>query len=209
MERRTRKITLDKDFKEAISALTHREKDKLLFRLLTKEPELVEKLRFELLEDGEGVEERRGALANKILQTIRRNAPHFYSPGYLLLDLRSYSGRINRHVKTTKDKYGEIYLNLLMLLEVLRLHRERVAEFSPEKARTFCEYVVKRIMKIFKLLRKQHEDVALDFREELQTLGHYFGEIDGLLRVSNHYGFDVNYLLHGQLPADDDDFWAY
>ena len=92
---------LSDELKEAIASLTHKEKDKLLFRLIAKDYALVKKLEFELLEDGETKDERRQELYEMIEAEFARY--HYYSPGYLLLLLRSISGAIGRHLKTTKD----------------------------------------------------------------------------------------------------------
>ena len=51
---------------------------------------------------------------------FHKAAKYYYSPGYLLLELRSISGRITQHVKTTKDKYGEVALNCLLLNQAFK-----------------------------------------------------------------------------------------
>ncbi|MTB52385.1 hypothetical protein [Lewinella sp. W8] len=209
MPRRSRRISLDKEFKAAISDLTHQEKDKLLFRLLAKEPELVEKLRFEIMEESDSLDDRREALEQRILRKLRDEAEDFYSPGYLLMDLRALSGDINRHVKATKDKYGEIALNLTMLNEALALHGQRIMDASWGKAYTLCEYIVKRVIKIYKLLRQQHPDLVLDFGADLRALGQRIGRVDHLMRICIQLGLDVNFLLQERLPPDEDDFWTY
>ena len=45
------RVKLTDDLKKAISGLSHKEKDKLLFRLIAKEPILAEQLVFKLLEE--------------------------------------------------------------------------------------------------------------------------------------------------------------
>lgn len=192
---------LTPEFKKAISQITSNEKDKLLFRLLAKESALVEKLTFQLLENGSSTEERRDEVSETILNKLEKYQAHFYSPGYLLLQIRSLSAEITRHVKTTKDKYGEVQLNLLMLNKTLELFNEKVIPFRPDRSRTFNEYVVKRTLKIYVLLGKLHEDYLVDFKEDLQKLGKAIGSNDPMMRVAIQNMLDVNWLLKGILPG--------
>jgi hypothetical protein len=195
-----RRIKLSKELKDALSELPDQEKDKLIFRLLPANPDLAKKLAFELLEGGDTKGERRRELAEEIELVLKRSTANYYSPGYLLLDLRACSGAISRHVKTTKDKYGEIELNLLVLNAGLMPVREKIAAASPAKARTLSNHVVKRALKIYQLLSKQHPDIVLDFKSDLQELGANISAIDTFMRVAIREGLDVNWLLKGILP---------
>ena len=126
------RIKLTEDLKKAISGLSHQEKDKLLFRLIAKEPILAQQLVFKLLEDGASMEERREDLAKYIEKYLEDYQDYYYSPGYLLLELRSLSAKITNHIKTTRDKYGEIALNLLMLNKALSLYGSKIRNVLPE-----------------------------------------------------------------------------
>ena len=194
------RVKLTKEFKKAIAQMPSNEKDKLLFRLLAKEPALVEKLTFQLLEDGESAEDRRDEIKQMIEEHLEKYQTYFYTPGYLQMELRALSGEINRHVKTTKDKYGEVALNLFMLNKVMELYNEKVMKFDSQKSRTFNEYVVKRTLKIYALLKKLHEDYIADFKEDLQQLGRDIGRNDTMMRIAIHNMLDVNWLLKGILP---------
>ena len=194
------RIKLTVEFKKSVSQMASAEKDKLLFRLLAKESALVEKLTFQLLENGNSTEERRDEVSEIILHNLERYQARFYSPGYLLLQIRSLSAEITRHVKTTKDKYGEVQLNLFMLNKTLELYNEKVISFEPNRSRTFNEYVVKRTLKIYTLLGKLHEDYLIDFKEDLQKLGKAIGSNDSMMRIAIYNMLDVNWLLKGILP---------
>ena len=194
------RIKLTSEFKKAVEEMPPNEKNKLLFRLLAKEPALVEKLSFQLLEDGSSTEERRDELRYSIKNHLEKYETYFYTPGYLQLELRALSGEITRHVKTTKDKYGEIQLNLFMLNKAMELYNDKVMVFHPEKCRTFNEYVVKRTLKIYALMKKLHEDYVTDFKEDLQKLGIEIGRNDSMMRVAIYNMLDVNWLLKGILP---------
>ncbi len=188
---------LSDELKEAISLLSNKEKDKLLFRLIAKDSALVEKLTFELLEDAASKDDRR----EEIYQMIDNgfNKYRYYSPGYLLLVLRSLSGDINRHVKTTKDKYGEIQLNLLMLNKSLGLFGEKIRRAPSHKSRTFNSYVVKRAIKLVGLLGKLHEDYLLDFQDDIQKLGQYMDEQPYMKLLADELGLDIEMLKRGEV----------
>lgn len=194
------RIKLSDELKEAIALLPPKEKDKLLFRLIAKEPDLVAQLEFKLLEEGETLEERRKFVYNWIGRTIQQLKYHFYSPGYLLLDLRAISGEINRHVKTTKDKYGEIELNFCMLNLSLELFGDEIKTFSFRGSKTFNEYVVKRAIKLLKLLSKMHEDMVLDFQSDMKALGRHIQKSPHMLDIAQQLDLDVTYLLDGEIP---------
>lgn len=194
------RIKLSSELKKAISLMPSQEKDKMLYRLIAKEPDLVNKLIFQLLESGDSIEDRRDEIKELINEHLTRYKSHFYTPGYLQMNLRSLSGEINRHLKTTKDKYGEVALNLFMLNKVMELYNEEVMRFDSQKSRTFNEYIVKRTLKIYALLSKLHEDYVADFKTDLQQLGEKIGENDNMMRVAIQNMLDVNWLLKGILP---------
>ncbi len=192
------RIKLSNELKEAIAGLTHKEKDKLLFRLIAKDQALVNKLIFDLLEAGETKDIRRQELYEMIEQKFAHY--RYYSPGYLLLLLRNLSGDINRHLKTTKDKYGEIQLNFLMLNKSFELFGDQIRQASPRQQHTFAVYVVKRALKLLKLLGKMHEDYLLDFQDDMKKLGHYIGDQPYVMKIAIYNMLDVNWLVQGRLP---------
>jgi hypothetical protein len=157
---------LSPELKKALKNLKPDEKDKLLFRLLPKNPDLVSRLEFELLESGETMEQRRDELAGQIRELMDQEP---YSPGYLMMDMRGLSGEITRHVKTTKDKYGDVSLNLLLLLETLEKHRDFIRK-NLRKAGTFLEYVLKRAVTVAEKAQKLHPDLHVEFEDDLNRL---------------------------------------
>ena len=197
------RVKLELDLKKAISGLSHKEKDKLLYRLIAKDPALVARLNFELIETPAGVtkEERREEVAKELLHSLEINQSQYYSPGYLLLDLRHLSGEINRHVRTTKDKYGDIYLNFLMLNTAFRLHGHQLRTATYHSARTFNDYVIKRALRLLKQLSKLHEDHVLDFEEAMKALGNHIGSSDSSMKAAIFHGLDVNWFLRGEVPS--------
>jgi hypothetical protein len=195
------RVTLSPELKKAISELPGKEKDKLLFRLIAKEEALAAQLEFKLLEGGDTTEVRREAVRHDIDRYLLAASAHFHSPGYLLLDLRSISGVITRHVKTTRDKYGEIFLNLFMLNRTFELLSVPLSRFPAHRAYTFNDYVVKRALKLLTLAGTLHEDYHLDFKADFQRLGQAFRNGKTIGEAAARHGLDINWLLSGAVPG--------
>lgn len=189
------RIKLTDDLKKAISGLSSVQKDKLLFRLIAGNPTLAHKLIFELLEGGNTKDDRRAEVAAEISSTLAEHEQHYHSPGILLLHLRDLSGVINRHVATTRDKYGEVELNLLMLNETFDRYGDRIRKVNYQRSRTFNEYVVKRALKLLGLIEKMHEDMRLDFKSDLKKLGKHIAAQPTTMMVAKDLTLDVNWLL--------------
>lgn len=194
-------VTLSKELKEAIAELPSKEKDKLLFRLIRKDHKLVHKLHFELV-DNNTVDENRAIVAANIQSQISHCAERYYSPGYLMMDLRDVSGQISYHVGITKDKFGEVSLNLLMLNQVLPLTIDKVSKASLGKSHKFCVYVIARAFKILLLINSLHEDYKIDFKDDVNQLGKHIGNSPLLMKSAMHHGLDVNWLLRFDIPED-------
>ena len=190
-----------KEFKKAIEELPNAEKDKLIFRLLKKDLDLANRLHFELVAT-ETVDEKRNDFEKTMLKKINYLSNRFYSVGYLLQDIRYVSGDINEHVKITKDKFGEISLNLKMLIQLLTTNGERIETVPYSKAYTLCIYVIARAFKILLLIKAINEDYFLDFKEDLSTLGKLIYDIPFLMYTAINNELDVNWLISGEIPED-------
>lgn len=194
-------MTFDSDFKEAIANLPAKEKDKLILRLLKKDLPLANRLHFELLSTV-SVDERRVQMEELIKQRAQEMTHSFYSPGYLLMDLRYLSGEINEHVSITKDKIGEAGLNLLMLNEVLVRNQKNIETAPPSKSLKLYIYIISKVFKILILIHKLHEDYHLDFEVGLQQLGRQIGKNHGLMKAAMYSGLDVNWLIQSNIPEN-------
>ncbi len=188
-----------KEFKKAIQELPNTEKDKLIFRLLKRDLDLANRLHFELV-DTETVEDKRVAFEIEMLRKINYFSERFYSFGYLLQDTRFLSGEITYHVKITKDKFGEISLNLRMLIQLLTINNERIKSVTYSKAYTFCIYVIARAFKILLLIKTIDEDYFIDFKEDLSLLGELIGQNPMLMRTAINNGLDINWLISAEFP---------
>lgn len=190
-----------KEFKQAIQELPNAEKDKLIFRLLKRDLDLANRLHFELV-DVENVEDKRASFEIDMLKKINYFSERFYSVGYLLQDTRFLSGEITNHVKITKDKFGEISLNMKMLIHLLTINNDRIQSQTYSKAYTLCIYVVARAFKILLLIKAIDEDYFIDFKEDLASLGELIGQNPMLMRTAINNGLDVNWLLYSEIPSN-------
>lgn len=192
-------MVFEKEFKEAIVNLSIKEKDKLLLRLLKRNIPLANQLYFELVST-QTVEERRKELEAMVVKRVAAMSKHSSSIQDLLMKIRSLSGDITEQVKITKDKFGEVSLNLLMLNEILQLNKPKITFFARGKSQKFAVYVVARAFKLLVLIKAMHEDYLVDFRSDLATLGELIRQNDLLNKTANHHGLNVEWLLSGEIP---------
>lgn len=192
---------ISKELKKAIQELPSAEKDKLIFRLLRRDVDLEKRLHFELV-DIDTVEDKRIAFETSMLKKIAGFSERFYSVGYLLQDTRYTSGDISHHVKITKDKFGEISLNIKMLIEVLKHNNERIQNEKHSKSYTLCIYIIARAFKILLLIDAIDDDYFIEFKEDLNLLGQLIGQNHSLMKTAIHHGLDVNWLISGEIPID-------
>ena len=194
-------MQFSKEFKEAIHNLSDVEKDKLIFRLLKKDLVLANQLLFQLV-DTDTVEQKRDFVEKELSRYLNESFEKFYSLGYFLMDMRFASGKINDHVSITKDKWGEIKLNLLLLIESVQLATFKIINSKPSESYTTCIYIIARAFKILLLIKAQHEDIHLDFKEDLKKLGILISNNPNLMKIAMYNGLDVNWLLHFEIPND-------
>ena len=157
---------LEKDLQEAIVAMPQKEKDKLLLKLITKDDVLTQQLQFQLVEAGDTMESRRDDIRKSIDKLYRID---HYSSGYLMMDMRYVSGDITRHIKVTKDKYGEVELTIKLLKECFEKQLKWIQKYSA-KTDTLANYVAKRTDAILKKLIKLHPDIQFDFHSDMDYI---------------------------------------
>lgn len=194
-------MVFDKEFIAAISNLPSAEKDKLLLRLLKKDILLANRLHFELVSNLT-VNDRRAEMIERVKSEIDRFHSHFYSPGYLHVDLRYLSGEINEHVSITKDKIGEIELHILLVAQILEKTNQILANETPGRTRKLYIYLISKVFKIFLMMQKQHEDVQYDFKESIEQLGQKIIDNTTLMKAAIYNGLDVNWLINFEIPND-------
>lgn len=159
--------TIEKNLKKEILQLPANEKDKLLLRLIAKDQDLVERLHFVLIEHEATTEERRLEIKEKIAFTA---AGHYPRPdGWLLKTMRGLSLAITHHVKITKDKYGDIELNLYLLTTFFDVQPSSFAVLTRDNDQ-ICAYVAKKADSILKKLTKVESDYYIEFEEDVNRI---------------------------------------
>jgi hypothetical protein len=191
----------DIEFRKALQELPEKEKDKLILRLLRRDMDLAEKLYFELV-DTDSVEDKRKLIENEISKTINAVSQRNYNLDSIAGEMRYISGSISHHVKITKDKFGEISLNLQMLNETIEQNAFSLAHSKPQKSNKFYNYVIVRAFKILLLIDALHEDFLLDFKEDLERLGANISKNTMLLKTANYNSLDVNWILDAEIPEN-------
>lgn len=194
-------MAFDKEFKTALQNLPSTEKDKLILRLLKKDLDLANRLYFELVST-QSVEDCREMIQNNISITTKRMHDRFYSMGYLLMDMRYLSGSITEHVRITKDKFGEISLNLQMLNEIISLNKLHILNSKPRESYTFSIYIIARAFKILLLINALHEDYRIEFKNDLENLGLNISDNFQLMQLAINNGLNVNWLIQNEIPAN-------
>ncbi len=159
-------MAMSSDLKQAIVLMPQKEKDKLLLRLVGKDDILMQRLDFELLENGETVQSRRDEIKARILKIAR--AEH-YTPGWMMMDMRSLSGDISLHIKVTKDKYGEVELNLFMLNTFFEFQLQHL-NIHNSKSDSCAEYIAKKTVTLLKNVSKLQEDYYIEFEADINKL---------------------------------------
>jgi len=191
----------DIEFKKALQELPEKEKDKLIFRLLRRDMDLAEKLHFELV-DTDSIEDKRRNMETIISNDIKRFSENYHSLDYIALEMRRISGKISHHVKITKDKFGEISLNLQMLNEVIEQNTFSLTHSKPQKSTKFYNYIIVRAFKILLLINTLHEDFLLDFKEDLKKLGANITSNNMLLKTASFNSLEINWLLEAEIPEN-------
>ncbi|MBC7557214.1 MAG: deoxyuridine 5'-triphosphate nucleotidohydrolase [Chryseobacterium sp.] len=160
-----------KEFKEALSEFTAKEKDKLIFRLLRKDKILSQKLYFELIETVTA-DEKRNDLEKKIEERVSYFSKTVTNPKYFLVLIRKLSGEITLHVKVTSDKFGEVYVNLFLVKTILKEYKEKLSRQNFEQTYKLYLYLINKIFRALVLSQKLDEDYFLEIDQVLkETLG--------------------------------------
>jgi hypothetical protein len=157
---------LEKDLQLAILSMPVKDKDKLLLKLVAKDDILIQQLQFTLVEEETTIEIRRDEIKNAIDKLYRLDA---YSSGYLMMDMRYLNAEITRHVKVTKDKYGEVELTLKLLKDCFEKQLKWITKYNA-KTDTLANYVAKRTDFLLKKVVKLHPDLQFDFYNDINSL---------------------------------------
>ena len=194
-------MKFSKEFKEAVLHLSESEKDKLLIRLLKKDENLVNRLYFELIDD-KTVDDHRLKMESRVVVRAEEITRFAKSLNHLKMLTRYLSGEISEHVRITKDKFGEVSLNLLMLNTLLKHSQKLYKKSTQIQARKFSLYVIVRTYRTLLLIDKMHEDLHMEFEDDLHQLGNLIGDEPTLMHFAMQNGLDVNWLIKNEIPED-------
>ncbi|MEO2059691.1 MAG: hypothetical protein ABGW76_06390 [Mesonia sp.] len=194
-------MKFSKEFKEAVLHLSESEKDKLLIRLLKKDENLVNRLYFELIDD-QTVDDHRLKMESRVEVRAEEITRFAKSLNHLKMLTRYLSGEISEHVRITKDKFGEVSLNLLMLNTLLQHSKKLFRKSTQIQARKFSLYVIVRTYRTLLLIDKMHEDLHMEFEDDLHQLGNLIGDEPTLMHFAMQNGLDVNWLITNEIPED-------
>ena len=153
------------DLKKAIVEMLLKERDKLLLRLIGKDDLLIEQLEFKLLEVGFSTESRRLEVQQKLdkIYTFKLS-----NPSDLLYYLRENNASITRHLKVTKDKYGEVELTLSLLHDAMDMKPHFFGELKWNNEK-ISEYIVKKTAILLKKYNALDPELKLDFLTKINV----------------------------------------
>ncbi len=187
-----------KEFKAALSQFSHSEKDKLIFRLLKKDKLLSKKLYFELI-DEETTDDKRNAMESYIKERLSEISKYIGNPKYFLVLIRKLSAEITEHVKVTTDKFGEVFLNLFLVSEILE-YNDKLSKQRFDAIYKLYIYLINKIFKALIQIKKLDEDYWLEFDEILSETDSKIHENLYLEKLCINNGLDFNWLKSGNIP---------
>jgi hypothetical protein len=158
---------LSDELKEAILSLPTKEKNKLLLRLIAKNELLTDQLQYKLLENTPSdLKFRQQEVQEQIDFTSGR-----LTLKQILTYFRTFSGKINRFAKVTKDKQSELELwKYLCEAALIAFKQYRATLRDSQLKPKFKENALKKITKMYTLLEGLHEDYHLEYMDDLKQL---------------------------------------
>ena len=187
-----------KEFKQALSEFSSKEKDKLIFRLLRKDKLLSKKLYFELIEE-ETTDDKRNTMESYLKERITDLSKHIGNPKYFLVLVRKLSGEITEHVKVTTDKFGDVFLNLFLVNTILE-HNDKLSRQRFDAVYKLYIYLINKIIKALIQIQKLDEDYWLEFDKILTDIDFQLHENLYLEKLCINNGLDFNWLKCENIP---------
>lgn len=182
-----------KEFKQAISAFSSVEKDRLIIRLLKKDRILSEKLYFELI-DPETQDEKRAQLEDSVKEEVAAASNYIKNAKHFLRLIRKISAKITEHVKITSDKFGEVSLNLFLINEILAL-----ATHFRDGYKLYI-YLLNKIFRTLVLTQKLDSDYFIELNEYFENLHESILKNTELAQLALQHGLDLNWLHPENIP---------
>ena len=190
-------MEFSKEFKQAISEFSGKEKDKLIFRLLKKDRILSHRLYFELI-DPENADEKRIQMENFIKTEVSVASKRYGRTKYFLTHIRKISSKITEHVKITTDKFGEVSLNLLLICETLKNLPK-----SGDHYKLYI-YFLNKIFRLLILTLKLEPDYFLDLKENFEETQKGISANKSLEQLALQNGLFLSWLEPENIPEQID-----
>jgi hypothetical protein len=187
-----------KEFKAALSAFSNIEKDRLIFRLLKKDPLLSKKLYFELI-DPETTDDKRNVMEEHVQERVAMVSKYIGNPKYFLTIIRKISAEITEHVKITTDKFGEVSLNLLLIDSILK-HNDDLSRQRFDNVYKLYLYLINKTVRSLLLIKKLDEDYWMEFDEQLESLKKRIMQNHYLSKLFVNNEIDINWLRSENIP---------
>lgn len=182
-----------KEFKQAISAFTSQEKDKLIIRLLRKDRILSHRLYFELI-DEETADDKRLQMESLIKTEVEQVAKKYGRTKYFLPGIRRISAKITEHIKITTDKFGEVSLTLLLVSETLKQLPKTGDHYK------LYIYLLNKIFRSLILTKKLDPDYYLDLKEGYEQVKQQILLNKNLEQLSLHNGLFLSWFEPENIP---------
>ena len=189
-----------KEFKQALSEFSSIEKDRLIFRLLKKDQLLSKKLYFEII-DPETTDQKRDQMEENVTEKLASAARYIGNPKYYLSTIRTISAEITEHVKVTTDKFGEVYLNLFLVDQILE-NNDSFAQQRFDNVYKLYIYLINKIVRALLLIKKIDEDYWMEFDEILGKIDDKVHENRYLEKLFINNGIDFNWLQSENHPEN-------
>ena len=189
-----------KEFKQALSEFSSIEKDRLIFRLLKKDKLLSKKLYFEII-DPETTDQKRDQMEENVTEKLASAARYIGNPKYYLSTIRTISAEITEHVKVTTDKFGEVYLNLFLVDQILE-NNDSFAQQRFDNVYKLYIYLINKIVRALLLIKKIDEDYWMEFDEILGKIDDKVHENRYLEKLFINNGINFNWLQSENLPEN-------
>ncbi len=197
--RRSKSVVLDDEMKATIKALPEKKKNQLLLRLVRKDAKLVDQIRYEYIENEETQELRREELEESFDEILSDLQTRDIALSWWLSHIRGMSSKITWHAQVTKDKFGDIYLNLMVINRVMKMIDDMYEDdmqnyrLDAYAIGRIYEYFVRRLKRLVKAMDKLHEDLFLELSDEWRIVAFYFNNNKFLEEAKYHelYPSDV------------------
>lgn len=168
-------LNKDSELRKAILSLPQQEKDKLLVRLIGKDPLLMEQLHFRLLEDESDLDHRVSAATAQLLGIFEGlSRPSGMSVRYLshqlVQALKHGSGIVNKHLAITKDKMSEVKLRILLIQQSFAHFGQLFGLQTFGQNDKLLRYQANRIKYTLAVYDRLHEDLQFEYRDDLNEI---------------------------------------